>query len=48
MNATWADILWYLVIGAFFFMMIRKGGCCGGHGHKEEKQASNPSEVDHK
>jgi len=35
MNATWADIIWYVVIGAFFIMMMRRGGCCGGHGHKK-------------
>jgi hypothetical protein len=48
MNATLADILWYLAIGAFFFMMMRKGGCCGGHRHKGQKQESNEGNVDHK
>ena len=48
MDATWTNILWFLVIGAFFFMMMRKGGCCGGHGHKEQKQEVKSRKTDHK
>jgi len=48
MNATFADILWYLAIGGFFFMMMRKGGCCGSHGHKKQKQEGNQSKIERK
>ncbi len=48
MNATWTAIFGYLAIGIFFFMMMRKGGYCGGHGHKDQKKARNPSDFDHK
>lgn len=48
MDATWTNILWFLVIGALFFMMMRKGGCCGGHRHKQQKQKSIPNEVENK
>lgn len=48
MDATWTNILWFMVIGALFFMMMRKGGCCGGHRQKEQKQKVNEHKVDHK
>jgi hypothetical protein len=43
MNATLADILWYLAIGALFFMMMRRGGCCGGHSHNHSHKEQKPT-----
>lgn len=48
MDATWTNVLWFMVIGALFFMMMRKGGCCGGYRQKEQKQEVNEHKVDHK
>ena len=44
MNMAWTDVLWFLVLGSFFFMMMRKGGCCGSLGQKEQRQKSK---IDH-
>lgn len=42
MDSTWANILWFLAIGAFFIMMMRRGGgCCGSHRHQNKPGKSN-------
>ncbi len=31
-----SSLLWFVIIGAFFYFMMRKGGCGGHGGHSHE------------